>query len=88
MVWDFCASFGRLLQLSPFSLEDFENALCHKESYVVLVVETHSAFLCTLMKDKGEYLLAIQRKKRKPKVVYILCLNTPPPFYINLYPTK
>ncbi|WOG91576.1 hypothetical protein DCAR_0310825 [Daucus carota subsp. sativus] len=71
MVWDFCSSFGRLLQLSPFSLEDFENALCHKESYVVLIVETHSAFLCSLMKDNGEYFLATQRKKRKPKITLL-----------------
>ncbi|KAL8126497.1 uncharacterized protein LOC141720921 [Apium graveolens] len=71
MVWDFCSSYGRLLQLSPFSLEDFENALCYKESYVVLIVETHSAFLCSLMKDNGEYFLATQRKKRKPKITLL-----------------
>lgn len=82
MVWDFCTSYGRLLQLSPFSLEDFENALCYKESYVVLIVETHSAFLCSLMKDNGEYFLATQRKKRKPKVCIYFVFQTPPSPFI------
>ncbi|KAL8096409.1 uncharacterized protein LOC141698336 isoform X2 [Apium graveolens] len=71
MVWDFCCSFGRLLQLSPFSLDDFENALRHKESYVVLIVETHAALLGMLMNDKGEYRLVTQRNNRKPKISLI-----------------
>lgn len=68
MVWDFCTSFGRLLNLSPFSLEDFESALCHKESNVVLVMESHSALLLLLLKHNGEFSAFIQSKKRKPKV--------------------
>lgn len=88
MVWDFCCSFGRLLQLSPFSLDDFENALCHKESYVVLIVETHSAFLSLLMNDDGEYLSATRRNKRKPKVKPLKKFQIFSPFYfINMYPT-
>nr|GMC68161.1 DDT domain-containing protein DDB_G0282237 [Ipomoea batatas] len=71
MVWDFCISFGRLLQLSPFSLEDFENAVCHKESNVVLIVESHAALLRLLIKDNGEYFTAIQKKKRKSKITLI-----------------
>lgn len=71
MVWDFCSSFSRLLNLWPFSLEDFENALCHKESNVVLIVECHSALLRLLIKDSGDYFTTIQKKKRKPKVRYI-----------------
>ncbi|GLT47249.1 hypothetical protein SLA2020_209570 [Shorea laevis] len=68
MVWDFCSLFGRLLHLSPFSMEDFENAICHKESNLVLSMEIHSALLLFLMKDNGEYSSAVQKRKRKPKI--------------------
>lgn len=68
MVWDFCCSYSKLLNLSMFSLDDFENAICYKESNVVLIVESHSALLCLLMKDDGDYFIALQKKKRKPKV--------------------
>ncbi|KAL3528188.1 hypothetical protein ACH5RR_012844 [Cinchona calisaya] len=71
MVWDFCTSFGKLLHLSPFSLEDFRCALCHKDSNVVLVVECHSALLRLLMKDNGKFSLSVQSKKRKPKITLI-----------------
>ncbi|GMI67774.1 DDT-WAC PROTEIN1 [Hibiscus trionum] len=68
MVWDFCSSFSRVLNLWPFSLEDFENAICHKDSNLVLIVETHSALLRLLIKDGGEYSLASKKKKRKPRI--------------------
>ncbi|KAL6885853.1 hypothetical protein ACP4OV_010114 [Aristida adscensionis] len=68
MVWNFCLSFGRLLCLSPFSLTDLENAICHKESNLVLLVEIHAALFHLLMKDKNEYFTFIQNKKRKLKV--------------------
>lgn len=71
MVWDFCTSFGRLLHLSPFSLEDFEGALGHKDSNVVLLVECHSALLRLLMKDNGKFSLSVQNRKRKPKITLI-----------------
>lgn len=71
MVWDFCISFGKLLHLSPFSLDDFENAISYKESNVVLVMEYHAALLQLLIKDGGEYLTAIQKKKRKLKITLI-----------------
>ncbi|KAK9011880.1 hypothetical protein V6N11_039955 [Hibiscus sabdariffa] len=71
MVWDFCSSFSRVLNLSPFSLEDFENAICHKDSNLVLIMETHSALLRLLIKDGGEYSLALQKKKRKSKISLI-----------------
>ncbi|GJN21326.1 hypothetical protein PR202_gb08792 [Eleusine coracana subsp. coracana] len=51
MVWDFCLSFSRLLKLSPFSLTDLENAICHKESSVLLV-ELHAAIFHLLIKDQ------------------------------------
>lgn len=72
MVWDFCSSFSRVLNLWPFSLEDFENAICHKDSNLVLIVETHSALLRILIKDDDEYSLALQNKKRKLKVRIVL----------------
>ncbi|XP_071697927.1 uncharacterized protein [Rutidosis leptorrhynchoides] len=68
MVWDFCSSYSKLLKLSMFSLDDFENALCYKESNAVLIVESHSALLRLLMKDDGDYFIALQKKKRKPKI--------------------
>ncbi|OIT31846.1 PREDICTED: DDT domain-containing protein DDB_G0282237 isoform X1 [Nicotiana attenuata] len=71
MVWDFCTSFGRLFHLSPFSLEDFESAVCHKGSNIVLICECHSALLRFLLKDNGEYFMAIQKKRQKLKITLI-----------------
>ncbi|KAJ7957110.1 DDT domain-containing protein [Quillaja saponaria] len=71
MVWDFCLSFGRLLHLSPFSLEDFENAICHKDSNLVLLVESHAALLGLLIRDNGDYFVAVQKRKRKMKITMI-----------------
>ncbi|NP_001130568.1 uncharacterized isoform X2 [Zea mays] len=67
MVWDFCSSFGRALNLSPFPLTDLENAICHKESNVLLV-EIHAALFHLLMKDEGDYFTVPQNKKQKLKV--------------------
>ncbi|XP_068658657.1 uncharacterized protein [Aristolochia californica] len=64
MVWDFCSSFGRLLHLSPFSLEDFESAIVY-EGDSRLIVEIHSAVLTLLIEDHGEYYNLIEQKKRK-----------------------
>ncbi|XP_062148505.1 uncharacterized protein LOC133857305 isoform X2 [Alnus glutinosa] len=71
MVWDFCSSFGRLLHLWPFCLEDFENAICHKDSSLILLVESHSALLRLLIKDDGEYLSSVQKRNRKLKITLI-----------------
>ncbi|KAK6125550.1 hypothetical protein DH2020_040713 [Rehmannia glutinosa] len=71
MVWDFCASFGRLLNLSPFSLEDFENSLCYKDSTPLLIVESCSTLLHLLVKDNEKFAMAIENKKRKPKITQI-----------------
>ncbi|XP_057972187.1 uncharacterized protein LOC131160480 isoform X3 [Malania oleifera] len=71
MVWDFCSSFSRFLCLLPFSLEDFENAICHKDSNLVLVAESHASILRLLIKDDGEYFTAIQGNKRKSKITLI-----------------
>ncbi|XP_003575146.1 DDT domain-containing protein DDB_G0282237 [Brachypodium distachyon] len=67
MVWDFCLSFGRVLNLSPFSLADLENAICHKESNALLV-EIHSAMFHLLIKDEGDYFMALKNNKRKLKL--------------------
>ncbi|KAG8058996.1 hypothetical protein GUJ93_ZPchr0002g25523 [Zizania palustris] len=71
MVWDFCLSFGRVLNLSPFSLADLENAICHKESNVLLV-EIHGAIFHLLIKDEGDYFTVLQNKKRKLKQVTLV----------------
>lgn len=72
-VWDFCNSFGRLLHLSPYSLEDFENSVCHKESTVALLVESHSSLLRVLMDDGGDYASAVEkRRQRSCKVNQVL----------------
>lgn len=67
MVWDFCCSFGRLLHLWPFSLEDFENAICHKKGNLVLLVETHSVLFRLLIKDNGGYTSAVRKRTQKVK---------------------
>ncbi|KAL3630260.1 hypothetical protein CASFOL_023244 [Castilleja foliolosa] len=71
MVWDFCASFGRLLKLSPFSLEDFENSLCYKDSTPLLIVESYSTILHLLVKDNGKFAAVVENKKRKPKITLV-----------------
>ncbi|KAG6658687.1 DDT domain-containing protein DDB_G0282237-like isoform X2 [Carya illinoinensis] len=71
MVWDFCSSFSGLLHLWPFSLEDFGNAICHKDGSPVLLVESHAALLRLLIEDNGEYLLAVQKRNRKLKITMI-----------------
>jgi hypothetical protein len=70
MVWDFCLSFGRVLNLSPFSLVDLENAICHKESNALLV-EIHTAIFHLLIKDEGDYFTILRTKKRKLKVTLV-----------------
>uniref|UniRef100_A0A1D1ZJD0 DDT domain-containing protein DDB_G0282237 n=3 Tax=Anthurium amnicola TaxID=1678845 RepID=A0A1D1ZJD0_9ARAE len=71
MVWDFCSSFCRLLRLWPYSLDDFEKAICHKDSDLVLIIESHSAMLRVIMKNEGEFFEAVQKKRRKSKITKI-----------------
>ncbi|KAF0893176.1 hypothetical protein E2562_023199 [Oryza meyeriana var. granulata] len=71
MVWDFCMSYGRILCLSPFSLLDLENAICHKESNLVLLVEIHAALFHLLIKDRGGYFMFLQNKRKKLKVTLV-----------------
>jgi hypothetical protein len=68
MVWDFLSSFSKLLHLWPFSLEDFENAICRKGSNVNLIVETHSSLIRLLKSEKDECFSAVQKRTRALKV--------------------
>ncbi|RDY14651.1 Bromodomain adjacent to zinc finger domain protein 1A, partial [Mucuna pruriens] len=65
MVWDFFMSFGKLLRLWPYPLKDFENAIIHKDSNVVLLVESHAVLFRVLIKGDDEYSAAVQKKVRK-----------------------
>lgn len=67
MVWDFCSSFAKVLHLSPFSLEDFENAIVY-EGISDLILELHFAILKLLISDQGEYYALTQQKKRKEMI--------------------
>ncbi|KAL9278884.1 putative transcription factor & chromatin remodeling DDT family [Arabidopsis thaliana] len=71
MVWDFCTSFGRQLYLWRFSLEDFENAVCHKESNLVLIMEVHASLFRFLINERGDSFKALQRRSRKSKITLI-----------------
>ncbi|XP_073280581.1 uncharacterized protein [Primulina huaijiensis] len=71
MIWDFCSSYGRLFNLSPFSLEDFENSVCYKDSTPLLIVESYSALLRLLLNDTGKFSMAVENKKRKSKITQI-----------------
>ncbi|MED6192023.1 hypothetical protein PIB30_006167 [Stylosanthes scabra] len=71
MVWDFCATFGKMLHLFPYSLEDFENAICHKDSNVVLLVESHAALFRVLIKDESEYTEAVKKRRTKSKITMV-----------------
>ncbi|XP_019458270.1 PREDICTED: DDT domain-containing protein DDB_G0282237-like isoform X2 [Lupinus angustifolius] len=71
MIWDFCTSFAKLLHLWPYSPEDFENAIRHRESNVVLLVESHAALFRVLINDDGEYSTAIKKRRSKYKITMI-----------------
>ncbi|KAF8045543.1 hypothetical protein N665_4732s0002 [Sinapis alba] len=71
MVWDFCSSFGPQLHLWRFSLEDFENAVCHKESNLVLIMEVHASLFRFLINEDGDNFKALKRRSRKSKITLI-----------------
>lgn len=76
MVWDFFMSFGKLLQLSPYTLKDFEKAISHKDSNVALLVESHAVLFRVLIKGDDEYYAAVHDKLPKKVCVcqiYSLC---------------
>ncbi|CAN7068970.1 unnamed protein product [Brassica rapa subsp. trilocularis] len=71
MVWDFCSSFGRQLHLWRFSLEDLENAVCHKESNLVLIMEVHACLFRFLINEGDDTFKALKRRSRKSKITMI-----------------
>ncbi|OIV89821.1 hypothetical protein TanjilG_29913 [Lupinus angustifolius] len=71
MIWDFCSSFAKLLNLWAYSLEDFENAINHRGSNVVLLVESHAALIRVLINDDGEYSTTIEKRRLKHKITMI-----------------
>ena len=60
--------YSRIIKM----LEDFENAICHKDSNVVLLVESHAALFRFLIKDDDEYSSAVKNRKLKSKVTISL----------------
>ncbi|KAG0450148.1 hypothetical protein HPP92_026897 [Vanilla planifolia] len=66
--WNFCISFWQVVAFVAILFEDFENAICYKDSELMLILESHSAILNLLIKDGGDYFMAIQNKKQKFKV--------------------
>ncbi|XP_009122481.1 DDT domain-containing protein DDB_G0282237 [Brassica rapa] len=71
MVWDFCSSFGRQLHLWRFSLEDLENAVCHKESNLVIIMEVHACLFRFLINEGDDTFKALKRRSRKSKITMI-----------------
>ncbi|KAJ0266073.1 Uncharacterized protein HA466_0001320 [Hirschfeldia incana] len=71
MVWDFCSSYGRQLHLWRFALEDFENAICHKEGNLVLIMEVHACLFRFLINEGDDTFKALKRRSRKSKITLI-----------------
>ncbi|KAL3834209.1 hypothetical protein ACJIZ3_008945 [Penstemon smallii] len=69
MVWDIC-TFLRLLNLYPFSLEDFENSICYKDIVPLLIVEASTAFLRLLVKDNQNFSKAIENKNEGQMITW------------------
>ncbi|MED6168175.1 hypothetical protein PIB30_009392 [Stylosanthes scabra] len=57
-----------LVKPSP---QDFENAICHKDSNVVLLVESHAALFRVLIKDDSEYTEAVKKQRTKFKITMV-----------------
>jgi bromodomain adjacent to zinc finger domain protein 1A len=51
MVWSFLGVFSHSLKLSPFGLDDFENALHHK-SHATILIECNIALLNAIIKQR------------------------------------
>lgn len=68
MVWNFCSLFGKVIRLSPFSLEEFEKALECKETDPILLREAHHALLKLALSDPAVNQSFQEKRKRKSKV--------------------
>ncbi|KAI5081067.1 hypothetical protein GOP47_0004250 [Adiantum capillus-veneris] len=68
MVWNFCSLFGKVIRLSPFSLEEFEKALECSDADPILLREAHHAFIKLILEDLSVLESFQGRRKRKVKV--------------------
>ncbi|MCO5613434.1 hypothetical protein L7F22_067710 [Adiantum nelumboides] len=68
MVWNFCSLFGKVIRLSPFSLEEFEKALECPETDPVLLREAHHSLIKLLLEDSSVLQSFKERRKGKFKV--------------------
>ncbi|MCO5577104.1 hypothetical protein L7F22_030926, partial [Adiantum nelumboides] len=69
MVWNFCSLFGKVIRLSPFSLEEFEKALECPETDPVLLREAHHALIKLFLEDSSVLQSFKERRKGKFKVI-------------------
>ncbi|KAL5989912.1 hypothetical protein ACLOJK_010807 [Asimina triloba] len=67
MVWNFCSSFSKILHLTPFSIEDFENGIVY-EGPSNLIVEILITILHLLINYHDNYHSVIQEKKRREMI--------------------
>ncbi|XP_024534608.1 DDT domain-containing protein DDB_G0282237 [Selaginella moellendorffii] len=68
MVWDFCSAFATSLEITQFTLDDFEEALCSKEEECPLLEEVHHALLKAILSNTNLCeKLQVKRKDKKGK---------------------
>ncbi|KAI8083615.1 ATP-utilizing chromatin assembly and remodelling N-terminal-domain-containing protein [Thamnidium elegans] len=88
MVWSFLGVFSQPLKLSPFGLDDFENAL-HHNSHTTLLIESNIALLNAIIKQRdrlkkeslGHGSTAVQAINSLYGTGYLACrTNTPLPY--------
>ncbi|KAJ7528779.1 hypothetical protein O6H91_15G019500 [Diphasiastrum complanatum] len=68
MVWDFCVLFAKKLQLSPFTLDDFEKALNYRDREPSLLAETNYALLRAALTDSCLHGKLLQKHKHKIQI--------------------
>eukprot|EP00250_Pteridium_aquilinum_P010427 c1937_g1_i1 orf=457-2190(+) len=68
MIWNFCSLFGKVIRLSPFSLEEFERALECRETDPILLREAHHALIKLILDDSAINESFQEKRKRKYKV--------------------
>ncbi|KAI9248962.1 ATP-utilizing chromatin assembly and remodelling N-terminal-domain-containing protein [Helicostylum pulchrum] len=88
MVWSFLGVFSQPLKLSPFGLDDFENAL-HHNSHTTILIESNIALLNAIIKQRdrlkkeslGHGSTAVQAINSLYGTGYLACrTNTPLPY--------
>lgn len=68
MIWNFCSLFGKVIRLSPFSLEAFEKALECNDTDPILLREVHHALIKLILSDTAINESFQEKRKRKVKV--------------------